>query len=196
MHFYALVFFAAFLVDIIPFVGPPAWVVMVFLQMHYHLNVWYVLVFGVLGSTLGRYALSKYIPLLSSRYIKASKNDDIQFIGLKLAGNGWKVPLFVLFYTMIPLPSTPLFTAVGIAKIKPAGVIPAFFVGKFLSDMLMVLSGDYVVTNIENISSMFLSWKGLIGLVVSLAIVGTFLFIDWRVLIQQKRLRLQFNIWK
>ncbi len=196
MQYYILVFIAAFVVDIIPFIGPPAWVVMVFLQIHYDLNVWAVLISGVIGSTLGRYALSRYIPLLSAKYIKESKNDDIQFIGLKLAERGWKVQLFVLFYTLIPLPSTPLFTAVGIAKIKPSGVIPAFFVGKFLSDMVMVLSGDYVVNNIENITTMLFSWKGMFSLLLSVLLVCIFLFIDWRQLLQQKKLRIRFNIWK
>ena len=112
---YLLVFFMSFLVDSVPFIGPPAWTVMVFFQMRYHLNIWVVLVVGVIGSALGRYVLSKYIPYLSLKVIRKEKNEDIQFVGQKLLDKGWRVQLFVLLYTLVPLPSTPLFTASGMA---------------------------------------------------------------------------------
>src|SRR5438105_1211943 len=61
MQFYLLVFVASLIVDIIPFIGPPAWTVMVFLQLKFHLNIWWVLLAGVSGSTIGRYILTLYI---------------------------------------------------------------------------------------------------------------------------------------
>src|ERR1043165_9718635 len=113
MLHYVYVFIAAFLVDAVPFFGPPAWTVMVFFQMRFNLNIWLVLVLGVTASALGRYVLAKYIPYLSAKVIKKQKNDDIAFIGERLGHDGWGVQLFVLLYTLMPLPSTPLFTAAG-----------------------------------------------------------------------------------
>lgn len=196
MWYYVLVFIAAFIVDLLPFVGPPAWTVMVFCQMHYGLNIWWVLIVGVIGSTVGRYQLSRYIPWLSARYIKVRKNEDLQFVGQKLAGDGWRIQLFVLLYTLMPLPSTPLFTAAGIAKIRPLHIIPAFFIGKFTSDMVMVLTGGYVANNAASIAHGFLTWKSILGTILGIVIICVFLFIDWRKLLQQKKFRLNFNIWK
>jgi membrane protein YqaA with SNARE-associated domain len=196
MGYYVLVFLATFLVDLIPFVGPPAWTAMVFLQMWFGLNVWWVLVIGVVGSTLGRYVYSLYIPLLSARFIKVGKNEDLQFIGNKLAGTGWKVQAFVLLYTMMPLPSTPLFTAAGIARIRPVQVLPAFFVGKFISDMAMVFAGEYAAENIGTITAGVLSFRSISGTVLGILLVCFFLFIDWRKFLQEKKLRLNFRIWK
>ena len=196
MWYYVYVLLSAFLVDVVPFFGPPAWTVMVFFQMKYHLNIWLVLVIGVIGSTAGRYILSKYIRLLSSRMITDKKNEDIKFIGSKLDNNGWKVQAFVLLYTLMPLPSTPLFTASGMAKIKTIRILPAFFVGKFTSDMAMVLTGDYVAKNATNIASGMLSWKSITGTALGIVIIAIFLFIDWRVLLQQKKFRLNIHIWK
>src|SRR4051812_12068622 len=116
---YVLVFAVSFLVDSIPFIGPPAWTAMVFFQMRYGLNIWWVLVWGVLGSAIGRYFYSLYVPFLSAKIITKEKHEDIRFIGQKLAGKGWKVHIFVLLYTLMPLPSTPLFTAAGMARVKP-----------------------------------------------------------------------------
>jgi len=113
---YFLVFVASLLVDVIPFIGPPAWTIMVFFQVKFGLSIWLVLIIGVTGSAIGRYLYSSYIHRLSDYYIKPQKNEDLHFIGSKLANNGWKVQLFVLLYTLMPLPSTPLFTAAGIAR--------------------------------------------------------------------------------
>src|SRR5450432_2512712 len=108
---YFLVFAASLLVDVVPLIGPPAWTVMVFFQVQFDLNIWMVLVIGVTGSAIGRYIYSAYIPFISDRFIKPAKNADLQFIGGRFASHGWKAQLFVLLYTLMPLPSTPLFTA-------------------------------------------------------------------------------------
>jgi hypothetical protein len=41
-----------------------------------------------------------------------------------------------------------------------------------------------------------LSWKSVTGLLVGLVFLFLLVFIDWRSLIQQKKLKLKFNIWK
>jgi len=193
---YVLVFISAMLVDLVPFIGPPAWTAMVFFQMKYGLNIWGVLIVGVVGSTAGRYLYSMYIPLLSSKIIKIQKQQDIEFIGKKLAGAGWQIKLFVLLYTLLPLPSTPLFTAVGMAKIKPMHILPSFFVGKFASDMVMVIGGHYAASNALAISEGYLSWQNVVALVSGIVAIVVFLAIDWRTLLQQKEFRLNFKIWK
>lgn len=196
MVYYFLVFFAAFLVDLVPFIGPPAWTVMVFFQMRYGLDIWYVMVMGVAGSTLGRYILSLYMPILSEKYISAQKKEDIEFIGKQLEGKDGKVRLFALLYTLVPLPSTPLFTAAGIARIKISKIIPSFVVGKFCSDLLMVLSGDFAAKNAVAIANGFFTWKTVTGFFAGVCIIVLFFAIDWRELLQNKRFRLNFNIWK
>jgi len=196
MWYYILVLIGSFLVDLVPFIGPPAWTVMMALQMYYDLNIWLVLLIGVTGSTIGRYMLSLYMPWLSERVIRKEKNEDLQYIGGKLAANNWRIHLFVLAYTLVPLPSTPLFTASGIAKIKPTHIIPAFFVGKFTSDMAMVLTGNYIADNSASLISGYMNWKNIAGTVAGILLFALFLFIDWRTLLEHKKLRLNFNIWK
>ena len=193
---YILVFLSSLVVDVVPFIGPPAWMVMVFFQVRFGLNIWIVLIAGVAGSATGRYLYSAYIYLLSKRFIKPQKNDDLQFIGGKLANNNWKVQLFVLLYTLMPLPTTPLFTAAGSSGIKTLYLIPAFIVGKFISDAVMVFTGDYVSHNINSIVHGLLSWKVLIGSFIGLLLICLFLFTDWRKLLQEKKFTLHFNIWK
>jgi membrane protein DedA with SNARE-associated domain len=196
MIYYLLVFLFSLLVDIIPFVGPPAWTVMVFFQLQYQLNVWGVLIAGVIGSTIGRLLMTLYIPIFSGKFINKTKDDDLKYLGGKLSGNKFKVLLFVFIYTLIPVPTTPLFTAIGMARLKPYNVIIPFFIGKFISDAVMVYAGKFAVSNTEFLIHGFLSWKTLTGTLLSICLILIFLFIDWTTFIKEKRIVLRFRIWK
>ena len=193
---YIFVFLASLLVDIVPFIGPPAWIVMVFFQVKFGLNIWTVLILGVTGSAIGRYLYSCYINRLSARFIKPEKHNDLRFIGSRLGESGWKAQFFVLLYTLMPLPSTPLFTAAGVAGVRPLSIIPSFFVGKFCSDSVMVITGNYVARDLTTITSGFFSVRALGGTVFGLAIICLFLFTDWRNLLLEKKIRVSVHIWK
>ena len=196
MLYYVLVFISSLLVDLIPFIGPPAWSVMVFFQIKFNLNIWLVLIVGVVGSALGRYLMTLYIPKLTSKVINEKKDAELKFLGEKLSGEKWKIPLIVFIYTLIPMPTTPLFTAIAMAKIKPMVVIPPFFVGKFISDMVMVYLGKYAAENTIDIMHGLISWKAILGLVFGLILISAVLFIDWYTLVLKKKLKLNFSIWK
>jgi membrane protein DedA with SNARE-associated domain len=196
MFIYLLLFAGAILVDMIPLLGPPAWTVMVFFQIHYQLNIWWVLVWGVLGSAIGRYFYSIYIQHFAAKFMKPQKNEELQFLGNKMGKEGWKFQLFIFFYTVMPISSTPLFTATGIAKISPLRVLPAFFLGKFISDTAMVLMGKYAVENTDDLLHDFLSWKSITGSITTLILLLLIFFVDWKTLLMRKKLKLNFRIWR
>ena len=193
---YLLAFVLSLIVDVIPFIGPPAWTVMVYCQIKYNLDVWVVILVGVIGSTIGRYLLALYMPYLSSKVISRKKDEDLQFVGKQLNKRKLQVQLFVFVYTLIPVPTTPLFTAIRMARMSPLTVVPAFFIGKFASDALMVHAGKFAAENIELLVKGLLSWKTILGTSVGLLLLFVFLFIDWRMLLEHKKFRLSFRIWK
>lgn len=193
---YLLVFVGALLVDVSPFPLPPAFTVMVLLQAVFDLQIWLVVVVGVAGSILGRYVLTLYIPRLSGKYLKRAKNEDAEFLGKKLEKKGWKSHVLVLVYSLLPLPTTPLFLAAGMAKLKPWHILPGFIVGKLISDMIAVLTGKYAAENTQGLLRGMVSWKSIAGFVVGLLLVFVFVFVDWRTLIQKKKFALKFKIWK
>jgi len=193
---YALVFILSCLFDIVPFPLPPAFTAMAALQIIFDLNVWLVIVSGVMGSVTGRYILMLYIPKISGRIFKASKNQDVEFLGRKMKEKGWKSQIIILAYTLLPLPSTPLFVAGGMAKIKPLQILPAFLLGKFISDAAAVLTGKLASENARDLTENLTSWKCVTGLILGLLMMAGILFIDWRTLIQKKKLSLKFRIFK
>ncbi|GAB3917327.1 hypothetical protein GCM10028826_35030 [Mucilaginibacter boryungensis] len=193
---YLLVFIGSFLFDVVPFPFPPAFTIMVFLQIAYGLNIWWVIIIGVMGSIAGRYVLTLYIPFLANRIFRKSKNEDVQFLGDQIKARGWKGQIAILAYTLLPLPTTPLFLASGMARINAAYIMPIFFVGKFTSDAITVNLGKYVSENTQNIFAEGFSWKSVSSLIIGLIFLSAILFIDWRSIIQKKKLVVDFMIWK
>lgn len=193
---YLLVFIGSFLFDVVPFPFPPAFTIMVFLQIMFGLNIWMVIVTGVAGSILGRYILTLYIPFLSGRIFKRSKTEDVEFLGKKMKEKGWRSQLVIIAYSLLPLPTTPLFLAGGMARIKPLYIIPAFFVGKFTSDAITVHIGKFASEHARSMMDEALSWKSIASLALGLILICALMFIDWRTLIQKKKLQLKFKIWK
>ena len=192
---YVLVFLGAFLFDVVPIPFPPAFTIMVFLQIMFDLNIWWVIVIGVAGSILGRYVLTLYIPYLAGKIFKRSKNEDVEFLGGKMKEKGWKSQLFILAYSLLPLPTTPLFLAAGMAKIKPVYIIPAFFVGKFTSDAITVHLGKYAADNLNNVLKSATSLNSIASFVFGLLLFCAVIFVDWRTLIQLKKFKLNFKVW-
>ena len=189
-------FFSAMMVDIVPLPLPPAFIIMVFFQIYFNLDIWWVICIGVAGSILGRYILTLYIPKVAGRIFKPEKNEDVQYLGGKLKEKGWKSQAAIFTYSLLPLPTTPLFIASGMAKMKPLFIIPAFFAGKFISDSVAVFAGEYAAENTEWMLHGVVSWKSISGLIVGVLLVFAFLFINWRVWVQQKKFTLNFKIWK
>jgi hypothetical protein len=51
--------------------------------------------------------------------------------------------------------------------------MPAFFVGKFISDAVMVFTGDYVATNISSMAQGFLNWQSLLGTALGILVIAS-----------------------
>jgi membrane protein YqaA with SNARE-associated domain len=193
---YLLVFLAAFAVDTIPIFAPPAWIVLVVILVKFHLNPWLVVAIGVTGSTLGRYVLTRYIPRVSSSIINRREDDNLRYLGSKLGRAKWSSAFFVFLYTLTPLSTTALFTAAAAARVRPLHILPPFFVGRLITDGVLVFSGKYASANLSDLLQGQANWKTILTVVAGLVVIGGFLFIDWRSLLEKGNVRLNFKILK
>jgi membrane protein YqaA with SNARE-associated domain len=191
---YLLVFLGALLFDIVPFPFAPAFTIMVFLQILFDLNVWTVTIIGVAGSVLGRYILLLYTSLMANKFLKTSKNEDIKFLGDKMNENKWKGISVVLAYSLLPLPTTPLFLGAGISQIKPIYIIPPFLIGKFTSDAVALHVGKFAFENHQSIIDNIFSWQSIGSFILGFVMLFCLFFINWRTLIQTKKLAFDFKI--
>jgi hypothetical protein len=193
---YVLVFLATLAVDTVPIFAPPAWMLLVIFTVTFKLDPWLIVVVGVTGSTIGRYILTRYIPRISSSLVNRREDENLRYIGKKLGQAKWSSALFVFLYTLTPLSTTALFTAVATARVKAWHILPPFFVGRLITDGVMVFSGKYATANISDLFRGQFSWKTVLILVAGLVIIGGFLFIDWRSLLERKKLHFRFKILK
>ena len=193
---YLLVFLGALFVDSIPVFAPPAWTLIVLLVVKFRLGVWPAVAVGAAGSTIGRYLLSRFMPKAAKRLFNERENSNITFLGKKLGGRFWPAFTFVFLYSLTPLSTTALFTAAGAARVNPLPILPAFFLGKFLSDAAMVFSGRTAIHSFRDVAKGQSSPKSLVLAGAGLLLITVVLFIDWRALLERKRLVLRFNIWR
>jgi membrane protein YqaA with SNARE-associated domain len=193
---YLLVFLAALAVDTIPIFAPPAWILLVVLLVKFDLNPWLTVVIGVTGSTIGRYILTRYIPRVSSSIVNRREDANLRYIGSKLGRAKWSSALFVFFYTLTPLSTTALFTAAAIARVRPWHILPPFFLGRLINDGLLVFSGKYASADLSDLVHGEANWKTLLVLLAGLIVIGGFVFVDWRRLLEHRQLRFRFKILK
>ena len=164
------------------------------LLLLFHLNPWLVVIVGVTGSTLGRYILSIYVPRVSSALVTRREDENLRYVGSKVTKAPFAAATFVFLYTLTPLSTTALFTAVGIARVKPWHILLPFFCGRLITDGVMVYTGKYAAGNISGLWHGQLSIKSVLTLIAGLLVIGAFLFIDWRCLLQKRKLRSNFKI--
>lgn len=182
--------------DSLPVVGPPVWTIMVLFWTEWDLNPWILLPLGVAGSTLGRFVFSLYGPRVSERLVRRRKNEELAEVARKLEGSLWRSWLFVFLYAVTPLSTTVLFLAVGLGRVHARLVLPPFFLGKLVLDGILMVSGRYAVRSISDLVHGTVSWKGLGATAAGIIVIALFMFIDWRSLLERRRLRLSVHILK
>jgi len=193
---YLAAFAAALLVDTIPVFAPPAWTILAFMIVKWNPNPWGVIGAGALGSVIGRYLLTLYMPNLSAKVLRPSENDNLSFLGKKLGGRFWRSNLFVMLYAISPLSTTALFTAAGLARVNPWNVLPGFAIGKFIGDAWVILTAKLTADQATSLMAGKVSWQTALTAGAGLLLISGVLVIDWRQLLGHKKFRLDFKIWK
>jgi hypothetical protein len=194
---YALVFAASFLVDCIPVFAPPAWTLMILIMLKFNLNPWWVALIGTAGTVSGRLVFVTYIvPWLGKQTIGRDKESDLKFLGDRLSKHGFSTFFFVFAYSLLPLSTTALFTAAGLAGVRKILIIIPFFLGNLIGDSALLISGKYTFHHFADLYEGFGSLKSILLLAAGLLFVFLFLLIDWRELLESKKLSLKWRFWR
>jgi hypothetical protein len=152
---------------------------------------------GTCGTVSGRYVFSQFIiPWLGDKTLGKTKKADLTFLGKKLSGRTWSVFFFVFLYSLLPLSTSALFTAAGLAKVKKILIFPAFFLGNYIGDAIYLISGKYVITSTAQMYKGSLSGRNIALMVAGLGIISLMIFIDWRTLLEKKKLHFKWKFWQ
>ena len=170
---------------------------MLYLLIKFNLDPLITVVVGTAGTVGGRLVYVTYIvPWLGKKAIGPDKEKDLQFLGKRLSKQGLATLGFVFVYSMLPLSTTVLFTAAGLAKVKRRFVVPPFFLGNLIGDGILLFSGQYAILHFGDMYKDSLNTKNILITFAGLTIITLFLFIDWREFLENKKIRFKFKFWK
>ncbi len=190
---YLIVFLTGLLIDLIPVFGPPTWVFFVVLMIKFNLNVFGVIAAGVAGSAAGRLILTTYIHKVSWRLISRREEGNLEYIGKKLGKSYWEDFAFVFVYCLTPLSTAALFTAAGIAEVKPRLLLPPYILGRLAGYGSLLYACHAAATDIDKLLHGIVSWKSAVVAAAGLGFILATFLIDWKALLHKKRLRLEIQ---
>jgi hypothetical protein len=194
---YVLVLFASIAVDCVPVVAPPAWTLMLLLMLKYDLNPYATAFIGTCGTVTGRLIFSSLIiPWLGSKTLSRDKENDLQYLGKHINRKRIAAFVFIFLYSLLPLSTTALFTAAGLARVRKMFILPPFFLGNLIGDGLLLLSGKATIHSLSELFTGSWSLKDISMMAFGLLVVLALLFVDWRTLLQKKKVKWKWAFWK
>ena len=194
---YALVLLSSIAVDCIPVFAPPAWTLMLLLMVKFDLNPYVTVLVGTCGTVTGRLIFfSLIVPWLGGKTLGRDKESDLRYLGTRLSKRGMAAFFFIFIYSLLPLSTTALFTAAGLARVRKILVLPPFFLGNLIGDGFLLLSGKNAVGSFGDLFKGSWSMKDISMMAFGLLIVLALLFVDWRTLLQKKTLKWNWTFWK
>ena len=194
---YLLVLLASVAVDCVPVFAPPAWTLMLFLMLKFALNPYVTVIVGTCGTVTGRLIFSSIIiPWLGAKTLSRDKESDLRYLGTRLSDKGVATFVFIFLYSLLPLSTTALFTAAGLAGVRMILVLPPFFLGNLIGDAFLLLSGKAAVGSVSELFNGAWNPKDIAMMAFGLLVVLALLFVDWRTLLRKKKLKWKWTFWK
>ncbi len=191
-----LVFLIVYLLNLIPAFAPPTWMVFSFIGFRYpHLHVTALAVVGAVAATLGRATLAKLSRVIvRQRFLSQRTKDNIDSIKQRLEHRRKFTFGVFLLYAFGPLPSNYLFIAYGLTTMDLSLIVVPFFIGRSISYSFWGVTSAYLGRHAGRILGAhplgYLSIYFVFTQIFLLYLVYLFTRIDWRCLLDEKRLRL------
>jgi hypothetical protein len=188
-------FVILFLVNIMPILMPPNWLILSsFYALDNSMNITVLSIVGATASTMGRFVLKQ---IMSNFKIKSKiNNSNLGAIGdyLNKKKYGYIIASFVFAAT--PLPDNILFITYGLIKAKSIVMYVGFWVGKFLALYFMLTISPAILTPFIKIFE-----DRLVGILVAdglgIITIVAFALIDWNYLLNNKKIRMiKINFWR
>jgi len=183
-------------VNAAPLLMPPSWIVLSsFYAIDPSLDPILLALVGATGATIGRFIL-KRISHLFRRFTGTQQKSNLDMIGNFLNHRKFGYILTSFVFAATPLPSNMLFVAYGLMRAKSIGLYIGFWFGRLISYYIMVsISQVVLVPFLELFENRYYGILIVDG--IGIGVVIFFTFIDWGLLLTQRKFRLtKPKIWK
>jgi len=187
---YAVVFLIAFGFNLLPVFTPPTWAVLAFFHIRWKLDLWILAAGGAAAAACGRLVLAKTASSIV-RFFPKKYVENVEYLRAFLEKKTAAVTGFAFFYAaVLPISSSQFFVAVGLAKLNLAYIVPACFVGRFVSYAILGYSAGLVASRLDEVFSKYYG-NAIVFVFEALSILLLWILvkIDWRALIETRRVR-------
>lgn len=192
---YFTLFIIAFLVNVVPEFAPPTWTVMSPFLFIEEINIPLVILATITGATLGRLILITYIEKIGDHVFNDWQKDNLSFIASKISRTDFQNMLFVFLYSLTPLSTGALFIAAGFAKLKKSVTLIGYFLGRLISYSVIAYSISYGIDAFRPQGG-FDNFHLATSVITAVILVFSLLFIDWKALLENKKIMFNFKIWR
>ena len=184
---YLFVFLVIFVLSIIPILTPPTWMVVVSAySLNDQLNPYLLAAIGATAAIAGRLILLE-ISTLGRKAINDHRKNSLESLKKYLKKTRYGYLFGTLLFALAPLPSNMLFISYGLMNVKSMSIIIGFWIGRFVTYILMITLSKYFVDYFDQILNSDIQSViiiDIIGVIMTLFV----LFIDWNILFAERRL--------
>ena len=129
---WAVVAGVVLLVNVMPLLGPPTWVVLVLLRLHLGVDVVPLVAIGAVSATTGRVLLALGTRHVA-RWLPAGRVASLRAAGGLVAQHRARAAAGLGLFLLSPLPSAQLFEAAGLMNLALRPLAVAFLLGRTVS---------------------------------------------------------------
>lgn len=182
------------LINVVPAFMPPTWTIISYVYIIHDVNLLLLSVIGAVSSSIGRFLLARFSNLFSSSYFKGYFKENMHYVGMKIRGSHFRMFTIAFIWAISPIASNPLFIAAGLASRKIGSLLSGFFLGRSLSYFFLAYTAKIVVENFNDIFyGSVLDIRKIIVNAIGIFLIFIYVFIDWKELFVNKRIRFYFG---
>ena len=175
-------------VNLMPAFGPPTWAVLVFFAFRYpDVPTPALVITGAVAATIGRALLALAFRAFGTK-LPAKRRESLEVLGGVLGQSRLGLAASFALFAVAPIPSAQMFEAAGLARIRLAPLLLAFFFGRLISYSIYVTGASAAR---ESLSRVFekglLSPAAIATQVIALAAVVAIVLVDWPSVIDKVR---------
>ncbi len=187
-----LVFLVVLALNLLPAFAPPTWMALSFFSYKFPENdIALLALVGATAATLGRVILAKFArSIVRGKLLSAETRANIDSIKEKLQGKRTLTAGACLFYAFSPLPSNYLFIAYGLTTLELRLLALPFFLGRLIGYNFWAHLGSAAARKLAvEAPESYMSAYFILVQLACLAMIYVFTRVDWRMLLQERKLR-------
>jgi hypothetical protein len=167
-------------INLLPAFGPPTWAVLVFFRFRYgEIPVGGLIIGGALAAVSGRFLLARAFRAFG-RKLPAKRIESLEVLGRLLGQSRRGLVSSFIFFAIAPVPSAQMFEAAGLARIRLAPLLGAFFVGRLVSYSLYVGVANAAHQSVAKLFQQgFTSPQAIAIQLIAIALLVVIVRVDW-----------------